>query len=324
MFTKNRKDGTYVRELPHFTRLLPYLMPTRTESCIYFEQLFDVTRALEYIRAANKGRAEGEPKLSLFQIVLCAAARTIALRPKLNRFVSGLRYYQRDEIIFNFVAKKELSDAGEEINVTLSFSPYETLGTLRSKVSAHVSRVKKGDATEADDLNAFLARLPRFAVRAVFSLVTFLDYHNALPLSFTRSLPFYSSIFFTNVGSVGIDAPFHHNFEIGTCGLFVALGKIRRERSVDAEGRPRQRDVVKVTFTYDDRIADGIYCGRAIDLLRSFVEDPSSLEAPPELSPEQVAGLGKAARAGAESGMPARVGSEPEKPTRVPVEADRA
>jgi hypothetical protein len=51
---------------------------------------------------------------------------------------------------------------------------------------------------------------------------------------------------------------------------------------------------VKVTFTYDDRIADGIYCGRAIDLLRSFVEDPRPLETPPELSEDIIAELGLA------------------------------
>jgi hypothetical protein len=104
-------------------------------------------------------------------------------------------------------------------------------------------------------------------------------------------MPFFSSVFFTNVGSVGIDAPFHHNFEFGTCGLFVAIGKIRRERVVDEAGKAEMRDRVKVTFTYDDRITDGIYCGRAIDLLRSLVEDPSALELPPELTPDQLGEL---------------------------------
>jgi hypothetical protein len=292
MFTKRRKDGTYIKDLPYFTRLMPYLMPTRSEACIYFEQDFDVTKTLAYVRAANAGREPRQKKLTLFQVVLCATARTLALRPKLNRFVAGYRYYQRNEIIFNFVAKKELSDGGAEINVTLPFSPLETLSTLPPKVSSFVSRVKKGEATDADDLNRLLATLPRFMNRIIFGTLKFLDYHNALPLSFTRGLPFYSSVFFTNVGSVGIDAPFHHNFEFGSCGLFVALGKIRRERHAGADGQLEERDRVKVTFTYDDRIADGIYCGKAIDLLRSFVEDPSLLEKEPELSADCLAELG--------------------------------
>jgi hypothetical protein len=292
MFTKKRKDGTYIKDLSYFTRLMPYLMPTRTESVIYFEQNFDVTETIAYVRAANARAPAGQKRLTIFQVFLCAAARTLAIRPKLNRFVSGYRYYQRNKIIFNFVAKKELSDSGEEINVTLAFSPLETLETVQQKVAHYVSRLKQGEATDADDLNALLSRLPRFVNRIIFGAIRALDYHNALPLSFTSGLPFYSSIFFTNVGSVGIDAPFHHNFELGTCGLFVAIGKIRKESVAGPSGQAELRDRVKVTFTYDDRITDGIYCGRAIDLLRSFVESPSQLETPPELTATQLAELG--------------------------------
>jgi len=291
MFTKKRNDGTYIVDLPHFTRMLPYVMPSRTESAIYFEQDFDLTKTLEYVRAANAGCEPGQKKLTMFQVVLCATARTMALRPKLNRFIAGFRYYQRNRIVFNFVAKKELTDGGQEVNVTMSFSPFETLSTLPPKVQDYVSRIKKGEATDTDDINALLARLPRWVNRIVFWALMKLDYHNALPFSFTKGLPFFSSVFFTNVGSVGIDAPFHHNFEFGTCGLFVAIGKIRREGVTMADGHVEERERVKVTFTYDDRIADGIYCGRAIDLLRSFVEDPVLLETPPELSPAQLAEL---------------------------------
>ena len=99
-------------------------------------------------------------------------------------------------------------------------------------------------------------------------------------------MPFWASIFFTNVGSVGIDAPFHHNFNIGTCGFFIALGKIRKDKVPVDGGAVELRDRVKVTFTYDDRIVDGIYCGRAIDLFRQFVENPAQLENPPELNDE--------------------------------------
>jgi hypothetical protein len=286
MFTKKRSDGTYIKDLPYFTRIVPYAMPTRTEAAIYFEQDFDVTKTIEYVRKANEGCPPGEKKLTLFQVLLCATVRTIALRPKLNRFVAGLRYYQRNRIAFNFVAKKQLTDHGEEVNVTLAFSPYETLQTLPPKVAAYVSRVKKGEATDADDFNRLLARLPRWINKLVVKALFFTDYHNGLPADFIRSMPFFATVFFTNVGSVGIDAPFHHNFEFGTCGLFIALGKIRTETVHDEEGKPHRRELVKVTFTYDDRIADGIYCGKGIDLLRSFVENPETLENPPELSPE--------------------------------------
>lgn len=292
MFTKKRSDGTYIKDLPYFTRIVPYAMPTRTEAAIYFEQDFDVTRTLEYVKKANEGSAPGQKKLTLFQILLCATVRTIALRPKLNRFVAGLRYYQRNRIAFNFVAKRELTDGGEEINLTLDFSPFETLATLPPKVQAHVSRAKRGETNDSDQFNRLLAKLPRWVNKIVVRLLFWVDYQNGLPADFIKGMPFFATVFFTNVGSVGIDAPFHHNFEFGTCGLFIALGKIRKEVVLDAEGKAVTRDLVKVTFTYDDRIADGIYCGKGIDLLRSFVEDPALLETRPEISPELLAELG--------------------------------
>jgi len=286
MFTKKRSDGTYVKNVHFFTQLLPYLMPTRADACIFFEQEFDVTRTLEYVQ--KRKNDPGEIKITVFYIILYAALRAIALRPKMNRFVSGCRYYQRNRITYNFVAKRDLSDDGEEVNVTMSFSPLLTLEGFCKKIHEHVSSVKKGSGTDSEKVNSLVAHLPRFCIRFVAWLIKFLDYHNGLPKSVINSLPFFSTIFFTNTGSVGIDAPFHHNFEIGNCGIFCAIGKIRKENSLNADGTIETRDKVKIIFTYDDRIADGIYCARAIDIARDLVENPEKLEAPLELTAEQL------------------------------------
>jgi hypothetical protein len=289
MLKKRRPDGTLLKDIPYFTQLLPYLMGTRIDSTIFFEQDFDVTHAMEYVRARNS-RSPGK-KCTFFQTFLCAGVRTLAMRPKLNRFVSGYHYYQRNQISVNFVAKKQLSDEGEEINVTIPFAADETLSTLPVKVDAFINRGKSEAGNESQDINAVLARLPRGMIRVVIWFLRCLDYYNMLPGSFIRTMPFWVSIFVTNVGSVGIDAPLHHNFNIGTCGLFIALGKIRKESATLPDGTVAERKRVKVTFTYDDRIADGIYCGRAIDLFRDFVENPEKLEEPLQLSPEQRAEL---------------------------------
>ena len=294
MFTKKRPDGTYVKNLHFFTRLLPYLMPTRADAVIYLEQDFDITRTLEFIRKKRDGNPEG-PKISVFYLILYAAVRGIAQRPKINRFVSGCRYYQRNRITFNFVAKRDMSDEGEEVNVTMSFSPLLSLDEFSRKIYDHVSSIKKGSGTSSEKTNSLVANLPRFIIKAVARGIMFLDYHNGLPKSVIDSLPFWCTIFFTNLGSVGIDAPFHHNFEIGNCGIFCAIGKIRKVSSLNPDGTVETRDMVKITFTYDDRIADGIYCARTIDLVRDLVENPEKCELPMELTEEQLSKLGLAA-----------------------------
>lgn len=294
MFTKKRPDGTYIKNLHFFTRILPYLLPTRSEAAIYFEQEFDVTKTMEYIRSKNKD--ENGIKISLFYIILYAMLRVISRRHKLNRFVSGYRYYQRNRISFNFVAKRDLSDDGEEVNVTMSFSPRLTFEEFCKKINEYIFSIKKGTGTSAEKLNSLVARLPRPLIKFFMWGFKFLDYHNGLPLSVMDSLPFYSTVFFTNTGSVGIDAPFHHNFEIGNCGFFCAIGIIKKENALNPDGTVQAREKVKVTFTYDDRITDGIYCARSLDLLRDLTENPGKLEAPPELSEETLAKLGLAER----------------------------
>lgn len=294
MFTKKRYDGTYIKDLHFFTQIMPYLMPARKDACIYFEQEFDVTKTLEYVRKKrNEAEQTGNKiNISIFYIILYAALRTLAIRPNLNRFISGYRFYQRNRISFNFVVKREKTDEGEEVNITMSFSPLLTLESFCYKIHDYVSTIKKGTGTGTEKINRLVARLPRFLIRFVVWVIKKLDYHNGLPKSMIDSLPFFSTVFFTNVGSVGIDAPLHHNYEIGNNGIFCAIGKIKKVNTLNTDGTVETRDKVKLTFTYDDRITDGIYCARSLDIIRGMVENPEQLETPLELTTEQLVKLG--------------------------------
>ena len=272
--------------LPHFTRLLPYLMGSRTDSTIFFEQDFDITHALRYVKEKNQGTEGGPKKLTFFQVFLCAAARTLALRPKLNRFVSGYNYYQRNRIIFNFVAKKDLSDQGAEINITIPFSPDETLTTLPAKVSSFINRGKSGPSNESDNLNAFLVKLPRWVIRLVIAAIRFMDYHNMLSESFIPPCHSGRASFSPTWAASGSTRRFTTTSTSAPAASSSRSGRSAGKCITSEAGAVELRDRVKVTFTYDDRIVDGIYCGRAIDMFRTFVENPEQLEKPPELSAE--------------------------------------
>jgi len=283
MLRSTRPDGTLLRGLPHYTQILPYVIPRRTDASIYYEQDFDVTPTIAYLRGVNERR---EGPLGFFHVVLAAAVRTFALRPRLNRFVAGYRIYQRNEILISFVIKKDMSDDGKDIVITIPFDPDETLATLAPRVNTIVRSAKRGAGVESDELNQTLMKLPPLALRAAIGVLKGLDGEGLLPRSFIGTLPFWSSVFISNVGSIGIDAPLHHAFNVGTCGLFSAIGPIRKEPVLNAEGDWEQRDLVKATFTFDERITDGIYCARSIDLLRRLVEQPEQLAVPPDLTPE--------------------------------------
>jgi hypothetical protein len=283
MLRKTRCDGTLLEGLPPFTILMPFVMPTRSASVIFFDQEIDVTEAQKRIKAINRELIKRREIVTLFDVVLCAAVRGVALRPKVNRFISGKRFYQRNQIVFNFVAKKELSDEGEEVNVKIPFEPTETLYTIAPKVHAYVKKAISDEGMDNDKVVKALARLPHFVKRLVAWGLEWLDGHNMMPSDMIESDPCFCSIFLANVGSFGLDPPFHHLYDRGNCPIFIAMGGVKTQNRLEGDGSVTERKTLRLRYSFDDRVVDGVYMGKALDYIRRFVEDPALLETPPEL-----------------------------------------
>jgi hypothetical protein len=291
MLKKTRCDGTLIRDLPPFTLLLPYVMPTRTGSMIYFEQELDVTETLKRIKSINRVLVKRREILTLFDVVICAAVRAVAMRPKVNRFISGSRFYQRNQIVFNFVAKKELSDEGEEVNVKIPFEPDETLETVAEKVKRYVKKAVSDQGMANDQVVKTLVKFPHFVLKIVAKTLLWLDDHNLMPADMIESDPCFCSIFLTNVGSFGLDSPFHHLYERGNCPIFLSVGKVTAKNRLEADGSVSERKALFLRYSFDDRIADGTYMGKTLELMRRLIEEPELLAERPELDPERVAQL---------------------------------
>jgi hypothetical protein len=245
---------------------MPYTKPAQTDSVIVFEQEYDITKTTKYIQEKN---------VKFTHIFLYAVMLSITQMPKVNRFVSGLRYYQRNRIAFTF---KE-----DDANLTMSFSPLLSLEKFCDKIQNHLLPQDNEAEKSKEKIFSIIKKLPRFLTRFLIWGIKFLDYHNGLPVSFTNSLPFYSTLILTNTGNIDIDSTYYHNLKIGTCGIFCTIGKIKNIN---------EHNKVKITFTFDDRIIDGNYFAQSIDLVRNLVENPEQLETPPDLTTEQLVRLG--------------------------------
>ncbi|HNF96831.1 MAG TPA: 2-oxo acid dehydrogenase subunit E2 [Pseudomonadota bacterium] len=108
-----RPDGILVDKLSPMRRMMPYILRTRNESCVYFEQKLDLSETLPYLAKLNAqlGRSKTD-EINFFHLLLAATARVFSERPELNRFVSGGKIYQRRHIELSFAIKKERSDKG--------------------------------------------------------------------------------------------------------------------------------------------------------------------------------------------------------------------
>jgi len=274
-----RPDANLVKNITKFHEFEFHIMRGRNESSILFDFDIDLSKTLPYLEKANEGLEK--KKLTLFHIILCTCVRTVALRPKLNRFISNRRLWQRNQ----------LDENSESTNAMISFPPYETLDTISNRVDEQLYRARE-TSNEGDKQIEFYSKLPRFILRFVFWFLRWADEHNIVLHSITKDMPMWSTAFLANLGSIGLPAVYHHLFELGNIGFFIAIGKIEKRPFVDQKtGEISVRDSVNIRINLDDRISEGVYLNKTVDYLKKFMENPELLEIPPELTQEQIEAL---------------------------------
>jgi hypothetical protein len=276
---RQRADGIYVDEVPALRRIIPYLMRTRTESAVYFPQRIEVDRLLAWLEEHNAGHPESE-RVTLFDVLLTAITRTVRLRPEVNRFIVGRRTYQHKDISVSFIVKTAMTEDAPETEVRLVFTGHESVEQVRDRVNAAVAEKRTTVSGKDDRLVAFFTSWPRPLLNLIARTIVALDYHNALPESLREAIPLYTSVYLVNVGSIGIDPPYHHLYEYGTASVFVAIGAVRKEPVVDADGQVVARDCLNAVYTLDERASDGFYFARTAEVFRRLVAVPELLADP--------------------------------------------
>ena len=271
-----RKDATLIRsDAMHL--IMGNIYPNRADN----EAFIRVTIELEPIRRyiAEKTPTDPDYKYSLFQVVVAAFLKCAVLRPKLNRFYANKNYYQRKDITAGFVVKKEFADDGGEGFAFLKAKENWTMQTVHNEFRDTVKKERTGVATNnTEDAMELLNKLPLFISKTAIRFMRFLDRHGWLPQSMISSDPDFATIFFSNLGSIGMDAGYHHLSNWGTTSLFCTVGIIHKEPVYDEEGHAEMREVVDLGLTIDERIADGYYYAKTIRLLKKLLGNPWLLD----------------------------------------------
>jgi hypothetical protein len=270
---KKRPDGRLVGTLPAYRRVVPFLMRGRNESVVFFEQVIDLSKTLPWLEAHNRS---AEQPLNVFHVTLAALARVLHERPRLNRFVSGRRIYQRDGVWLSFAAKRSMSDDAPLSVIKRQFRPDEDLEEMASSLSSGIEDVRHGHQSQADKEMIWALKLPDMAIDLGIRALWALDRHNLAPRSLLAGDPMYCSAFVANLGSLKMDAAYHHLYEHGNCPLFVTIGAVD-ERPVAVDGEVVARPTLQIRYSYDERIEDGLYCARALRLVEGWISDPAAL-----------------------------------------------
>ena len=274
----DRRDARWVREVDGMHAVMPHLMPKRTDAEVYLAAKMDVTAALAYIEQKNEG--EEEYRATLFHCFIMGIAKTVYLRPLLNRYISGRRVYQRDKITLGFVVKKRFEDHSEEsLMVTEALEDW-TLTEVTKKVVGKVHTVRGQDSFGLDDTLDLLKKLPRpIMMLAMWGFRT-LDFFGKMPKALTDEDINYSTVALSNLGSIRCPAVYHHLNNYGNNSIMVTIGTIHKEEVFQPDGSRAVRDIVDVGVTLDERIADGFYFGRSWKIVQYLLNEPQLLDRP--------------------------------------------
>lgn len=282
----DRYDGRRIRTLGAFYGIIPFIMRSRMDSQIYFEDKIDITHTEAYLRRKRK---EGVNDINFLHVMIAAMVRTFSQKPGLNRFIAGQRIYARNEILGSLAIKKELKSDSPETTIKLKFEPDDTIDVIARRMNEAIEENKKPENSNDTDKTARLFMLcPAFLVRFLIWLVRLSDFIGLMPKALNKASPFHTSFFITDLGSLGVQPVYHHLYDFGTTSLFLAFGAKVKEKAFDANISVIEKKYVNIKVTTDERIVDGYYYASAFKLYKSLVQHPERLELPPDQVEEDI------------------------------------
>ena len=275
----DRRDATLLRDTDALHFIMGIIYPNRADNEAYIAERVNLEPIKAYIAEKNY---EGIPfKYTFFHVILTALAKTVVLRPKLNRFYANENYYQRNKVTAGFVIKKEFADGSEEAMALLEIKPESTIDTIHEEIHQEVAacREQKKVNTTDNSMNV-LNSLPRFLSKAAVRFIRWLDKHGWCPDFLIGKDPNYSSVFISNLGSTHLKSGYHHLTNWGTCSVFCIIGEKSLRPVFQPDGSYVMHEMLDLGLTIDERLADGYYYSKTIRLLRTLLENPELLETP--------------------------------------------
>lgn len=267
-----RKDAVEIKVTDPFHMIVPYVMPKRTEAEVSSREHFDVTKTLKYIDKVNKTKNE-DTKLKLFHCICYVWAKTIYLRPKMNVFIAGRKFWQRNDISLSFVAKQKFEDNAQEALLFMTVNPEWTLADISKYIIGDVKKARKENGNDLDKTMKFIGSLPRPILVFIFWIVSRLEYHGIMPDALSKGDPNYSTLLLSNLGSIGAGAPYHHLSNYGTCSMMCTIGTMEKDENT-------KKTILPMTVIFDERIGDGFYFAKSLRIGKYLFEHPEEFEKP--------------------------------------------
>lgn len=268
----DRSDGVRLKS-GGFERFWFALKSKRSENEVHILKEIDVTELKKYYDSRKKNN----DKLTYFHLFSTAVSKVIFNKPLLNRFVINGNCYDRNEVTLSFVAKTEFTDDAKELLTVLKVNKDDTVNTISDKILENVNKIRGNQGSNTDDFIDKLEVFPKFMMNILIWFVRFLDNHDMLPKSLTNGSIYHSTVLLSNLGSIHCDGIYHNLTNFGTNSVVVTIGEIKEVVKV-VDGEFSKRYVCSFGITLDERIADGVYFAKCVNLLEYILNNPLLLE----------------------------------------------
>lgn len=271
----DRRDAKRVRDLTGMAQICIDLKPNRCDSDVYLNQKFDVTELVKYVENKKKSGVD----LTYFHAFVTALGKVMKNRPRLNRFVANRHVYEHNELIISFVAKISFDDRSEEMMLMVPIEDNDNIESIGKKIKDMVDTIRKKKVVKAGANSAIdvLGKLPNIIRVPLVGIFKWLDQRDMLPNDLIKDNLYYSSLIVSNLGAIKCGAIYHNLTNFGTASGLATMGEIKDEVVV-VDGKKEVRKLVEFGVNLDERIADGYYMAKALQLLQYFFNNPEMLE----------------------------------------------
>jgi hypothetical protein len=263
-------------------------MNRRSDAQIFAKQVIVMDNIDAFLKEKRDQEQINELEINYLHIFIAIYVRVIAERPQLNRFVMNNQLYARNGIYISMAIKRTLRDEGEETTVKFAFRGHEDIFEITRIVNQVISENGRLNVSnDTDKIAAKIMSLPGFIKKNLVGILKSMDKINILPKSIIEASPFHTTLFLSYLKSIKLDYVYHHLYDFGTAGVFVALGKVKKMHIVE-NNELIIRNCCEIGYTLDERICDGLYFANSLKLARKYLDNPALLEEKLEIMSEDV------------------------------------
>ncbi len=269
---RNRRDAKRLK-VDGMHNLMWHIKSKRCDSDVYINFKVDMTNLIDYINKKKKT----DDKITYFHAFATAIAKVVGNQSHLNRFLLNSHYYERNDISLSFVAKTEFKEDAPEFFAYITAEENDNLDTIKDKIYNIVHKIRSNEKNDADNLIEKVGRMPRIIRAFVIWLLKVLDNYDLLPKSLIENDIYHSTILLSNLGSIKCGAIYHNLTDFGTNSILMTIGEIKKEAIV-VNNEIKIHDVCEFGINLDERIADGVYFAKSMNLFKYILENPKLLE----------------------------------------------